>query len=417
MSRRSSSLNNKTGTGIDREIDSKYDAVKVVADRLVEIGYIATALSKVGQITVTQAVDLDMIEADTALNSTHKASTGADHTFIDQAVTVLATPTFAGVITSGLVDGRDVSVDGTKLDTIETSAKDDQVASDVPVTATGNLVSTNVQTALVELQSDVDTRLLGTSYNAADVLAKVITVDGVGSLLDADLLDGQQGAFYQNATNINAGTISDLYLPASISSDITGNAATTTKLALARNIALSGDVTGTVAFDGTANVTIVATVLDDSHAHVITNVDGLQLALDAKVDDTEKGAVNGVATLDAAGLVPATQLPSYVDDVLEFANLAGFPTTGVAGKIYVAIDTNKTYRWSGTVYVYITSGAVDSVAGKTGVVTLVKADVGLGLVDNTTDLGKPVSTAQQTALDLHAVDIEQFAIAMAIALG
>jgi hypothetical protein len=44
-------------------------------------------------------------------------------------------------------------------------------------------------------------------------------------------------------------------------------------------------------------------------------------------------------------------------------------------------------------------GAVDSVAGKTGAVTLVKADVGLGNVDNTSDTNKPVSTAQLTALN------------------
>ena len=122
----------------------------------------------------------------------------------------------------------------------------------------------------------------------------------------------------------------------------------------------------------------------------------------AKVDVSKLGVANGVATLDATGLVPTTQLPAYVDDVLEFANLAAFPASGTNGKIYVALDTNKTYRWSGSVYVYITSGAVDSVAGKTGVVTLVKGDVGLGSVDNTSDANKPVSTAQQTALDLKA---------------
>ena len=120
------------------------------------------------------------------------------------------------------------------------------------------------------------------------------------------------------------------------------------------------------------------------------------------VSTASRGVANGVATLDAAGLVPSTQLPSYVDDVLEYAALASFPATGEAGKIYVARDTNKTYRWSGSAYVYITSGAVDSVAGKTGVVTLVKDDVGLGNVDNTSDLNKPVSTAQQTALNLKA---------------
>ena len=117
------------------------------------------------------------------------------------------------------------------------------------------------------------------------------------------------------------------------------------------------------------------------------------------IPTSEKGVSGGVAGLDEAGKVPAAQLPSYVDDVLEYTNLAAFPVTGEAGKIHVALDTNKTYRWSGSTYIYITSGAVDSVAGKTGVVTLVKGDVGLGNVDNTSDANKPVSTATQTALN------------------
>jgi hypothetical protein len=94
------------------------------------------------------------------------------------------------------------------------------------------------------------------------------------------------------------------------------------------------------------------------------------VGLPSKIDLAEKGMPNGVATLDFQGKVPATQLPSYVDDVLEFADLASFPASGELGKIYVAADTNKTYRWSGSVYVYITSGAVDSVNGLTGVVSL-----------------------------------------------
>ena len=53
------------------------------------------------------------------------------------------------------------------------------------------------------------------------------------------------------------------------------------------------------------------------------------------------------------GLVPANQLPSYVDDVLEFANLAAFPATGEASKVYMAVDTNLIFRWSGSVYVAI----------------------------------------------------------------
>lgn len=122
----------------------------------------------------------------------------------------------------------------------------------------------------------------------------------------------------------------------------------------------------------------------------------------SKVNTSLLGVANGVATLDSGGKVPTSQLPAYVDDVLEYTNLASFPATGETGKIYVALDTNKTYRWSGSVYIYITSGAVDSVAGKTGVVTLVKGDVGLSNVDNTSDANKPVSTAQQSALNLKA---------------
>jgi hypothetical protein len=136
-----------------------------------------------------------------------------------------------------------------------------------------------------------------------------------------------------------------------------------------------------------------------SNAEIDNNFINLNTDIATRIPASEKGVVNGVATLDDAGKVPATQLPSYVDDVQEAANLAAFPATGETGKIYVALDTNKTYRWSGSVYVYITSGAVDSVAGKTGVVTLNNSDVGLANVDNTSDANKPVSTATQTALN------------------
>jgi hypothetical protein len=99
-------------------------------------------------------------------------------------------------------------------------------------------------------------------------------------------------------------------------------------------------------------------------------------------NSANRGAANGYASLNSSGQIPSGQLPSYVDDVIEGTNLASFPATGETGKIYVALDTNKTYRWSGSAYVYITSGAVDSVAGRTGVITLTNSDVGLGNVEN-----------------------------------
>ena len=82
-------------------------------------------------------------------------------------------------------------------------------------------------------------------------------------------------------------------------------------------------------------------------------VDNVTTALAGKVDTSSVGSANGVAELDENGKVPSTQLPSFVDDVLEYASQSAFPAEGETGKIYVALDTNKTYRWGGTGYVEI----------------------------------------------------------------
>lgn len=66
-----------------------------------------------------------------------------------------------------------------------------------------------------------------------------------------------------------------------------------------------------------------------------------------------KGQPGGLAELDSTGKVPAAQLPSYVDDVLEFSTKDQFPQIGETGKIYVSKDTNLTYRWTGTQYLEI----------------------------------------------------------------
>ena len=78
-------------------------------------------------------------------------------------------------------------------------------------------------------------------------------------------------------------------------------------------------------------------------------INGVKQSLDEFI--ATKGKANGFASLDASGQVPASQLPSYVDDVLEYARRSAFPASGEKGKIYVALDTNKSYRWSGTTYI------------------------------------------------------------------
>lgn len=92
-------------------------------------------------------------------------------------------------------------------------------------------------------------------------------------------------------------------------------------------------------------------------------VDGLFADFSGKQSTSQKGQPNGYAPLDAGGKVAASFLPGFVDDVLEFADLAGFPATGETGKMYVALDTGKVYRWSGSAYVEISAspGSTDAV--------------------------------------------------------
>lgn len=119
----------------------------------------------------------------------------------------------------------------------------------------------------------------------------------------------------------------------------------------------------------------------------------IQTQLNSKESKDNKGMPNGYVGLDSTGKVPTSHLPAYVDEVLEFPTAAQFPQPGITGKIYVSADSNSPYRWTGTSYLLITSGAVSSVAGKTGVIILNKNDVGLGNVDNTTDVSKNVLSA------------------------
>lgn len=159
-----------------------------------------------------------------------------------------------------------------------------------------------------------------------------------------------------------------------------------------------GDATHVVSFtvDKTGHVT-AAELVEIVGAQYITGLTSdAQEQLDAKIPASEKGQPNGVATLGADGLVPAGQLPSYVDDVVEAYIVGSTPlasdwlslTAGGAaltpetGKIYVIMTEgayqNKQYRWGGTTYVLCNPSDVNSVNGKTGVVVLTQDDIGAG---------------------------------------
>lgn len=156
----------------------------------------------------------------------------------------------------------------------------------------------------------------------------------------------------------------------------------------------------------------VITVKDNSHAHSIENVTNLQAALDAKIAATTKGSANGVAELDSTGKVPASQLPSFVDDVVEGYLNAGklykesthiSAIEGETGKIYVDLHTQKIYRWSGSAFVVIS----DTIAlGETST-TAYRGDRGKTAYDHS-QLKHAPSTAERNvivAVNVNGSDI------------
>lgn len=157
-------------------------------------------------------------------------------------------------------------------------------------------------------------------------------------------------------------------------------------------------------------------IISANNTHVewseIQNKPNTKIDVNLSGDISGSGSVTlsqlGNGTLNIANMT-IDRLPTSAGSIPEYATLSEFPLVGDFGKVYIALDTNKMYRWSGSTYVSI-AGGVDSVAGKTGVVYLAKGDVGLANVDNTSDINKPISTATQTALNTKAV-------AMAIVFG
>lgn len=131
------------------------------------------------------------------------------------------------------------------------------------------------------------------------------------------------------------------------------------------------------------------------------------------IPKTEKGVASGVATLDDTGKVPTSQLPSYVDDVEEYTDMKSFPEPGEEGKIYIAKDTNITYRWSGTFYVEISQslalGETNSTAyagnkGKANADNIAALQTRMTAVENkNTEQSTAISTAVQTVTSTNGI--------------
>ena len=206
--------------------------------------------------------------------------------------------------------------------------------------------------------------------------------DGTGSGVDADTVDGIQGA--DIALLAGATFTGAVVAQSTLTGDLTGNASTATTLATSRIISLTGDLAGQTFFNGSSNVSINATVNDDSHAHIIANVDGLQTALDAKADDsTTITAGTGLTGGGTLGVNTTLSLDTtYADD--RYVNATGDTMTGdltvtggstVSGNFGVGTLTPVGYGTS----LHLN----DSATGTQGSLHLTNASTGAGTFDGT----------------------------------
>ena len=261
---------------------------------------------------------------------------------------------------------------------------------------TGTLTATSTLTAS------------GLTYPTADGTANqaiVTNASGILSFASVTLAGANistltnDSGFISDITAENLGDLNDINLTGLASNDILqydGSewiAVDIDTIMGAQNLADLGDVTITAAASGdflrySGAAWVDSTIQDGDIAQsAVTQHQAALSITESQISDlgtyqvtSEKGQANGYASLDGSGLVPSAQLPSYVDDVEEYANEASFPATGETGKLYVDLSDNSVHRWSGTAYVNITDY---STPGHTHVVADI-TDFGSGV---TTELG------------------------------
>lgn len=275
---------------------------------------------------LTNYYDKDTIDA--ALNEKQDTLTAGDNISIETVngeLTISATDTTysdATQQTHGLMS----AADKTKLSGIETGAQVNTVTgvkgSNEAEYRTGNISISkgNVGLGNVDNTADADKPISTAAQTALD--GKVDKITGKG-LSEANFTDAEKTKLAGIATGAEVNVQSDWNQGDDAADDYIKNKP--------------------------SNL-----VQDPAYVHTDNNFSNAEKAkADGAIQSTEKGAANGVAELDANGKVPTSQLPAYVDDVLSYNSLSDFPATGEDGKIYIAKDTNLSYRWGISEYVVI----------------------------------------------------------------
>lgn len=262
------------------------------------------------------------------------------------------------------------------------------------------LSALNVQDAIDELSSDMPTitdTYSGTSSNGMSGKAVKSAIDALDVTGVSNINAGKTIKSWSETDGKVNVTTQDISITKSQVSDFP-----TLGTASAKDVPTTGNASATqVVMGNDSRLTDARNAADVSAWAKASSKPTYTASEVGAIASTLKGANNGVAELDSTGKVPSSQLPSYVDDVLEYNNKSSFPSTGETGKIYIAKDTNKTYRWSGSAYVEISEslalGETSSTAyrgdrGKTAYDhsqltsgnphNVSKSDVGLGNVTN-----------------------------------
>ena len=229
--------------------------------------------------------------------------------------------------------------------------------------------------------------------------------------LEQELLN-KQNALNDCSGNPLAGTVPTCaQMNTAISSAIAGGTSPTG--------AAGGDLQGTypnptVKDQAIADAVIGSTAVQNAVAGVFDDCSGN--ALEPRSRLIECSAKGTDIPYLVSGVIPATQLPAYVDDVLEFPALANFPATGEAGKIYIDASTGKTYRWNGTGYTEISASAGITVQDEGSVLTTAATSlnfVGTGVTATSSGgavtVTVPSATTTQSGTSELATDAETIA--------
>ena len=232
-----------------------------------------------------------------------------------------------------------------------------------------SIVSTGGQPNVIEAVKVNGTKLTPDASKNVDIPAATATAYGVvkvaGSVADGgtDPVTGDAVHSYASAAIAQTTTNKNAIATLNGADNVTGSVAKKIKDAIGAldvtdNAVTNNFVTAVSETDGKIKVSRAVPT--------IANVSGLTEALNKKIETSQLGVASGVATLGTDGKILTSQLPSYVDDVIEgyksgadfyedSAHTADKKITGESGKIYVDLHTNVTYRWSGSAYVEISA--------------------------------------------------------------